>query len=66
MGHAWEPSTWEAETGGLQVWNQPGYTVRLCLKKQNTFLSTGGMIQVVEHLSSKWKTLSSIPGTTNN
>jgi hypothetical protein len=34
--HACNPSTWEADAGGLGVQAQPDYIVRPCLKQNKT------------------------------
>jgi hypothetical protein len=35
---AYNPSTWEADAGGLQVQGQLGYIVKPCLKKRKYFI----------------------------
>lgn len=50
LSHAWNPNTPETEADLIQIWGQPGlqiklhasqdYSVTLCLKTNNTHIST--------------------------
>jgi uncharacterized protein YaiL (DUF2058 family) len=56
--NAYNPSTWEAEARGTQIWGQPGLNSEAVPQKKGRE-EVGDMAQVVKHLASKHQALSS-------